>query len=73
MPGIGGHRCLLELLKIDPEVKVIVASGYTSDGRVKETVESGAAGFIGKPYRFSDMLDKVREVLDRDGSRPILH
>ena len=66
MPGIGGHKCLKELLKIDPKVKVVISSGYSASGEMKETLESGAAGFIGKPYLLADMLKQVREVLDRD-------
>ena len=64
MPGMGGHRCLKELLKIDPHIKVIIASGYQANGKVKETVESGASGFIGKPYQVADMLKKVREAFE---------
>ncbi len=64
MPGMGGHKCLKELLKIDSHVKVIIASGYSEIGKVKETVESGASGFIGKPYQLADMLKKVREALE---------
>jgi len=63
MPGMGGHKCLRELLKIYPEIKVIIASGYSENGKVEKTVESGAAGFIAKPYHLSDMLKKVREIL----------
>ena len=63
MPGMGGHKCLKELLKIDSRIKVIIASGYSEIGKVKETVESGASGFIGKPYQLADMLKKVREAL----------
>ncbi|MBW2119784.1 MAG: PAS domain S-box protein [Deltaproteobacteria bacterium] len=66
MPGMGGHKCLKGLIKIDPEVKVIIATGYTAAGKVKETLESGAAGFIGKPYRLAEILKKIREVLDKD-------
>ncbi|MDI6686601.1 MAG: response regulator [Desulfobacterales bacterium] len=65
MPGMDGHRCFKELLKINPEIKVLVATGYFADGQVKETLEAGAAGFIGKPYRLIDMVKKVREMLDR--------
>ncbi len=65
MPGMGGYKCLQELLKIDPEAKVIIATGYPSIGKVKEMLESGAAGFVGKPYRLTDMLEKVRGVLDQ--------
>jgi len=64
MPGMGGHKCLSELREIDPRIKVIIASGYAASGKVKETLECGAAAFIGKPYQLADMLKKVREVLD---------
>jgi len=65
MPGIGGYKCLQELLKINPEIKVIMASGYTDTDKVKEVLEHGAAGFIGKPYRLADMLDNLRKLLDQ--------
>ena len=65
MPGMGGYKCLQELLKIDPEIKVIIASGYPKDDKVKEMLESGVAEFVGKPYRLTDILEKVREVLDQ--------
>ena len=64
MPGMGGYRCLEELLKIEPALKVIIASGYSPDGQAKEKLESGAAGFVSKPYQLTELLKKVREVLD---------
>ena len=64
MPGMGGYKCLEQLFKIDPEIKVIVASGYATGGRGKEMIKFGAADFISKPYRFTDMLKKVRALLD---------
>ena len=64
MPGMGGHRCLEKLIQIDPGVKIIIASGYSIDGQVKQALEAGAAGYIGKPYRVDVLLDKVRSVLD---------
>jgi len=66
MPGMGGHKCLRKLLEIDPVAKVIIASGYLADGRVRQTMKAGAAGFIGKPYQLADLLKKVREVLDKE-------
>ena len=65
MPGMGGRRCLEEILKIDPDARVIIASGYSANGRAKEALESGAGEFIGKPFQLRDMLRKVREVLDK--------
>ena len=64
MPGMGGHKCLQELLKINPKVKVVISSGYSRNGQLKDTLASGAAGNIPKPFSKSEMLKTVREVLD---------
>ena len=64
MPGMGGYKCLQELLKLDPHVKVVIASGYSFDQQVKQTMDAGAAGFIGKPYKIKDLINTVRMVLD---------
>lgn len=63
MPEMGGKQCLQELLKINPEIKVLVASGYSGDGPDADPVE-GAAGLMQKPFRVQDLLIKVRQVLD---------
>ena len=44
MPEMGGTECLKELLKIDPQVNVLVASGYSGDASVKETIQTGRKG-----------------------------
>ena len=64
MPGMGGERCLRELLRMNPAVKVLIASGYAATQTVHSILEAGATGFMAKPYRLEDMLKKVREVLD---------
>ena len=64
MPGIGGYKCLEGLIKINPQVKTLISSGYSADGKVKGALQTGASGFIGKPYMISEMLHKVREILD---------
>lgn len=65
MPGMGGSQCLQELIKINPLVKVIVASGYSISRSEKEIIDAKAKGFIRKPYNVREMLNLVREVLDR--------
>ncbi len=64
MPKMGGRECLERLLKIDPKVKVLVASGHSANGPTKEAVGSGAVGFISKPYDAKEILRMVRKVLD---------
>jgi len=45
MPGMGGHKCLAELLNIDPAQKVIIASGYSAGGQAAEVLKSGSRGY----------------------------
>jgi two-component system, cell cycle sensor histidine kinase and response regulator CckA len=65
MPGMGGTRCLEELLRINAKVKVLVASGYSSIGLTDEEKGSGARGFVSKPYDAKDILGAIRKVLDK--------
>lgn len=64
MPGMGGRRCLEEILKISPDIKVIIASGYSSDENVNTAMKEGARGFIKKPFDIMQMLVEIRGVLD---------
>jgi len=64
MPGMGGSRCLEELLKIDPGLPVIVASGYSADGQGSPLPPPGARGALQKPYQMVEMLRLIRKVLD---------
>jgi two-component system cell cycle sensor histidine kinase/response regulator CckA len=64
MPGMGGLNCLRGLIQFDGSARVLIASGYSVNGSVQDCLESGAAGYIGKPYRLKDLLAKVRRVLD---------
>ena len=47
-----------------PQAKVVIASGYSAKDQVKTTLESGAQGFVAKPFRLLDLLTTVRSVLD---------
>jgi CheY-like chemotaxis protein len=66
MPGMGGKKCLAELHKIGPQARVLIASGYSPDASTKGALETGAAGFINKPYDNKQLLDLVRKVLDKN-------
>jgi PAS domain S-box-containing protein len=64
MPQMGGRQCLGELLKIDPKVIVVIASGYSVKGRARDDIAAQAKGFITKPYDTREILGVVRDVLD---------
>ncbi|RJP81411.1 MAG: response regulator, partial [Desulfobacteraceae bacterium] len=64
MPGMGGHQCLKKLIEMNPQVKIIVASGYSAKGLIKDTIRQGAAGYIVKPFTMEEISNTIREVLD---------
>jgi PAS domain S-box-containing protein len=64
MPEMSGKQCLEELLKMDPDVKVLIASGYSAEASIEEMLEAGAMGFVRKPYDFKQLLGMVRDVLE---------
>ncbi len=64
MPGMGGKKCLEGLLQINPDVKVVIASGYSPEGSHETFLERGAKNFVSKPFNMKEMLQVVRKVLD---------
>jgi two-component system, cell cycle sensor histidine kinase and response regulator CckA len=63
MPVMGGRQCLEELLRIDPQVKVIIASGYSAEVQAVKDAEPARA-VVNKPYDITQLLRTLREVLD---------
>ena len=53
-----------EILAGNPRQKIIVVSGYSANGPVRELIREGAGGFVGKPYRIKQLIGMVRSVLD---------
>lgn len=68
MPGMGGKKSLSELLKINPDARALITSGNSDNGFLKNVVESGAKGYIEKPYKIEQMLNAIRDVLDGVGN-----
>ncbi len=70
MPEMGGKDCLERLVALDPEIKVVVASGFSMSGPAKEAVKSWSRGFVNKPFNVKDLQRTVRRVLDEDRTDP---
>ncbi len=66
MPMMGGQECLQGLLKIKQCAKVIIASGFKTDGPIADTMYTGAKGSINKPFSMTEALKQIRKVLDAD-------
>jgi len=64
IPGMSGKEAYDGLKKIDPEIKVLLSSGYSISGQAAEILEQGCNGFIQKPFKLRELSVKIREVLD---------
>ncbi len=62
--GMGGKEAMIELHKVDPHVKGIVSSGYSSDPVMANYKAHGFRGMVAKPYRLTDLAKTIRAVID---------
>ena len=62
MPGMPGIEALEELMRIDPEARVIMSSAMGQEAFVRESVKKGARGFLVKPMVEATLLRMVRSV-----------
>ena len=66
MPDIGGGETYDRLKKINPDIKVLLSSGYSIDGQAQDILNRGCNGFIQKPYNLEQFSRSIREVLKAD-------
>ena len=64
MPEMGGRQCLRRLRDLDPQVKVLISTGYPANSLAQKLVAEGALGVVEKPFLLQDFAVTVREVLD---------
>ncbi len=66
MPKMAGDEVYHRLSQIDQNVRVLLVSGYSSEGRAQAVLEAGALSFIQKPFAVEDLAREVRKCLDRN-------
>ncbi len=66
MPNMGGGEVFDIIKEINPEVKVLLSSGYSSSDRANEILSRGCAGFIQKPFSMSELSEKIKEILGKE-------
>jgi len=65
MPNMGGGEAYDRMKEINPDIKVLLSSGYSLDGEATKILERGCNGFIQKPFRMNELAEKIREILDK--------
>ncbi len=68
MPVMGGEEALRNLKTIDPNVRVLLSSGFNEVEAIRRFTGKGLAGFIQKPYTAAALAEKVRSVLSQSSS-----
>lgn len=63
--GVGGLAALKQMQAIDPAVRAIVSSGYSSDPVMADHRAFGFSGMVAKPYRIADLAKTLRQVLNQ--------
>jgi CheY-like chemotaxis protein len=65
MPVLNGRDCLEELRKINPDVRVVIVSGYSKDKELTRLQEKFDFGFLVKPYNISVLSRVLARALEK--------
>jgi two-component system cell cycle sensor histidine kinase/response regulator CckA len=63
--GMGGKETLKEIRKIDPDVKIIVSSGYSNDPIMANYEKYGFDGVIAKPFNIEELIRVLKDVIGK--------
>ena len=63
MPHMGGRETYVQLKGVDPDVKILLSSGYSIDDQASTILEKGCDGFIQKPYNVKQLSVEISKVL----------
>ncbi|MDQ7838730.1 MAG: response regulator [Thermodesulfobacteriota bacterium] len=63
MPNLGGKETFERLRQINPDIKVVISTGYAKDGVLEPLLDKKANGFIKKPYKIQNMARVVRSAI----------
>jgi len=64
--GMGGKECIERLRQIDPNVRAIVSSGYSSDPIMSDFRRFGFCAVVAKPYGLDEIGNVLRQILESD-------
>lgn len=65
MPGMGGMEVLKSIGVLQPEMPVIIITGYSSVDTAVEAMKNGAVDYVAKPFTPDDIITKVRSALEK--------
>jgi CheY-like chemotaxis protein len=66
MPGMGGGEAYDRMKEINPNIKVLLSSGYSIDGEASKVLERGCDGFIQKPFTMKELSGEIGKILNAE-------
>ena len=65
MPNMGGGEAYDRMKEINPDVKVLLLSGYSINGEATQILKRGCDGFMQKPFDMKGLSQSIRNILDK--------
>lgn len=65
MPGMSGKETFDRLREINPDIKVLLVSGYSRNRQVEKLMQRGCSGYLQKPFDLHELSSKINEVMAR--------
>ncbi|MBW1812398.1 MAG: PAS domain S-box protein [Deltaproteobacteria bacterium] len=66
MPGTTGSNAYDSLKEINNDIRVLLSSGYSINGKANDILERGCDGFIQKPFTLEQLSHKISEILNKE-------
>ncbi|MFZ2653448.1 MAG: response regulator [Victivallales bacterium] len=63
MPVMNGEDAFYEMRAINGDIRSLLISGFSVDGKAQELLDAGMKGFLQKPFVFSELAAAVEDVL----------
>jgi len=63
MPGMDGVETFRKLREIQPDLPVLITTGYAEPGAVQSLADEGVAGFVNKPFAIESLAKRLEQIL----------
>ncbi len=63
MPRMNGNEAFNAMIQIDPEVRVIIMTGFREADQIQDLLQRGVRSILHKPFRLTELADSIRDHL----------